>query len=366
MVIYLTKWLMRFAVLVVTVLCAVEYGIAEVPPDWVSSGIYKTVDGKRIVFNILIPNGKFKWDSTVQHLTCQAVAQSAPNWTDHTIKFSKICIDPTGTGYNTKWVFPSVGTPTAPNHIGTLNNYWLNDPAYSPPTTTGGTRIGLVRNFLYSPPIPPGTNTLYYKTRKVFVYRDHLDRDIANFGSTGPSATVGLKNYPVIGAVPPRCYNHSLNIGDWTYTNPISLKAETMNRWNCFGSVRHANNGNGDGYTVENPCAGMTPPRIYNPPYNWTTIYAGMARGDVILYYSSGPEGPELQHANTMLSTPKTMWGANNRPGLTTYTETCPNCGDTISITHAKWEWATCTPQQYVDALNGTEIPITIIKVYRP
>jgi len=154
------------------------------------------------------------------------------------------------------------------------------------------------------------TDTGFKDERKVKIYKDHLARDYVNFG-TGGSCWEG-----------------------WKVTTFNVDPQPTMSTWNCHGSVWHAYNGSGNGFsysTVE-----WSVSEYPNPSSSdWTTIENELDRGDVVSFWSGGNPIYVLQHSHTCRGNSSNMYGANNEPAAP-----------------ATWKWYECSSKQYYDAVN--------------
>ena len=124
------------------------------------------------------------------------------------------------------------------------------------------------------------------------VYRDHLARDMENFGTV-----------------------QSCSNGRWaTPYGDIQMNI-TERTWNCHGSVQHAIDGTGSGNAgfPFGKVNGWTLTNLYYP-FNAgaSNIINGLQRGNVVLYYgNSSSFNPPYIHSATSVGGSMT-WGANN------------------------------------------------------
>ena len=207
------------------------------------------------------------WSSGPARFDFQAVTCNNPG--TYTLTFSgKICSD-----VPTKWTL----TPTA---AGSLTSETTANPTYNPPNSITGESV-------------EGTLDLDGATqKKIIVYEDHLARDMYNFGSS-----------------------QSCDPGNWDVGFGIT---HAMGQWNCFGSVQHAFDGTGRGYS------GLLPDKVVD---DWPSkAYAFgdpdaitaaqlLNRGDIVAFYVSNCSGVPtdlLQHAATATGQNGRLWGANN------------------------------------------------------
>ena len=188
-----------------------------------------------------------------------------------------------------------------PNGMGGFITPQSSSPVYYSPSSlpsTGDENSAMVTARMWSNnPTPPQT-TLY-------IYRDHLARDIANFSSVT------------------NCHE-----GKWT----TQYGTIDMNhQWNCFGSVRHAIDGTGNGWDFDyqhgnhfsflNGCWSTDGPYYLTNGTTLATtngnILSGLNRGDVVGFYvpSAPPYGFALQHGAIAVGSGLSVWAANN--GLT-------------------------------------------------
>ncbi len=136
--------------------------------------------------------------------------------------------------------------------------------------------------------------------KKIMVYRDHLARDIDNFG-TMQSCNTGTVSTP---------YGKNVSILNW------------QRCWNCFGSVQHACDGTGDGYIYppEPPTQGghsFTNGGVY-PYSSITSAFINVRRGAVVGFFVRGcsvlKPGPQYDWVHSAIFTGQDdlLWGANN------------------------------------------------------
>jgi hypothetical protein len=128
--------------------------------------------------------------------------------------------------------------------------------------------------------------------------------------------------------------------------------------WNCFGSVDHAYNGSGPGYTGSvNVPLGWSK-TIYDAPSakDWSTITKSLHRGDVVSFWSgSAMGGYSAQHAHTSLGG-ATMYGGNNEPAIQPTGHP------------ATWRWFETTSETYYNNVNSnprTKGLLTRVIVYK-
>lgn len=199
----------------------------------------------------------------------------------------------------------------------------------------------------------PGDDT-HMDVRKLEVYRDHLQRDIENFGQN-------------------ICGSPQYDIFFW----PFQRYGETwhaLRTWNCFGSVWHAYNGRGNGHRTTVPNF----PVVYDesvPNIDWDVALNDVQRGDFISYW----RGDTMEHAATFINS-TTTYGANNRP---TYGFNMPrgdgfgHGSDDYNVSNndwwmgTSWKWWYCLPQSYFNNINSDkmlstgEIYINRIKIHK-
>lgn len=211
---------------------------------------------------------------------------------------------------------------------GTLANDTSAAPTHAAPAAAGEGILRLVG-------VHAATEASCHDTKKIKIYQDHLARDRDNFG-------VGIN-----------C------AGAWTFTKyGATITEPTI--WNCFGSVDHAYNGSGSGYTpsVNVPSGWNT--TIYDAPISaqvWATIAGSLHRGDVVSFWSgSAMVGYSAQHAHTSLGG-ATMYGANNEPAIRQ-----------PPAHPATWRWFETTSETYYNNVNSSPNFIgflTRVKVHR-
>lgn len=187
----------------------------------------------------------------------------------------------------------------------------------------------------------PGDDT-YMDTKTLEVYRDHLQRDIENFGQN-------------------ECGSPQYDIFFWSF-NRYGSEWRALRTWNCFGSVWHAFNGSGNGHRTTVP--GF--PIVYDesePNIDWGVALNGVQRGDFISYW----HGDVMEHAATFIDA-TTTYGANNRPGWGMQVPRGDECGHGSDALVAgnndwwmgtSWEWWYCTPQLYYKLVNEYKVMAT-------
>ena len=149
------------------------------------------------------------------------------------------------------------------------------------------------------------------------VYKDHLARDYENFGTGGSCEAV------------------------WKITVFNVDPQPIMITWNCHGSVWHAYNGSGTGYSPTTVGWGQT--TYVNPSAaDWIAIEGALGRGDVVSFWG-GSSGTVLQHSHTCRGSASQMYGANNEPSV-----------DFTASPPATWKWYECSSKAYYDAVNAT------------
>jgi hypothetical protein len=100
----------------------------------------------------------------------------------------------------------------------------------------------------------------------------------------------------------------------WEAETKYGLTPRITSAWNCFGSVVHAYNNTGNGYSgADDSISGRTWIRTLTKPANQTfssNNIGSIQRGDVIFYKM----GSLKLHASTVIdATNKNTYGANNK-----------------------------------------------------
>jgi hypothetical protein len=241
------------------------------------------------------PNPTASWLTTpCRHFDFQAVASISPGPYVLDIEGQ---IDPVPPfGYN--WTLDAA--------VGTLANETTATPNHTAPATAGQGTLTL--NAMLG-----AEATGCEDERELKVYTDHLARDFENFGT----AISCLDN--------------------WSFTR-FNVTISMGSTWNCHGSVRHAYNGSGNGYS--GTTVGWTTTE-YTPPVDWATVQSSLSRGDVVSFYSGTSGSYVLQHSHTCRGAGTQMYGANNEPSV-----------DFNNSPPATWQWYECSSQQYFDAVN--------------
>lgn len=272
---------------------------------------------------ILTPKGSFgaatnpvaSWLTTpCYHFDLQGLRSSAV--ASYPLQFSGQ-VQPNSFGYG--WTLDS--------GAGTLSNPTTATPTHSPPPTIGSGKLTLQAT-------SGGTNVGCSDERNLVIYRDHLGRDRSNFG-TGIS-----------------CGNPSNPTPSWYFTN-YGAVITMGNVWNCFGSVWHAFNGTGNGWSIAT--VNWTNYVEETAPVNWSNITSNLSRGDVVVFYSGSPGNYQAQHTHTCLSG-TTMYGANNEPAIIWHQ----------GSPFATWKWGECNSQQYFTNVNaGASNVIVLTRVVK-
>jgi hypothetical protein len=174
-------------------------------------------------------------------------------------------------------------------------------------------------------------------SRVIEVYRDHLERDLQNFGQKiscgGPSNLT------------------------WAFVR-YGRRFVMPHSWNCFGSVWHAYDGTKDGaWNGGLPTNGMTLAVYDDVPQgtlDWSIITQDLARGDIVAFYRHDPltNSNTMQHAHTCLGSPLEMYGANNEPAWGRISITDPT-GRFQGWYGGTWRWWICSSQQYYERVNA-------------
>jgi len=204
---------------------------------------------------------------------------------------------------------PPVGYKwTLDEEAGTLANDTTATPTHTAPATEDEGMLTLKATI-------NATDTDMIEERKVKIYKDHLERDYANFG-TGGSCLSG-----------------------WKVTTFNVDPQPTMLMWNCHGSTNHACSGYGSGSSsdLSNEIKSWDKDTFDVLPINWSNVQAVLDRGDVVAYYA----GSSLQHSATC-SNSTTTWGANNEP---------VNGPET-------WKWYLATPQDWWNNAGTNNPPL--------
>ncbi len=193
---------------------------------------------------------------------------------------------------------------------GTLSSTTVASPTHTEPSAAGEGILQLQAMYNGSP-------TGILERRRVEVYEDHLARDYVTFGTGGSCSSV------------------------WAVTTFHVDPQPTMGTWNCHGSVKHAYDGSGNGYS--GTTVGWTQTSYSNPSAaDWATIGTSLGRGDVVSFWSGAPGSYTLQHSHTCRGSSSNMFGANNEPSVN-FDNSPP----------ATWKWYECTSKQYYDAVNS-------------
>lgn len=160
------------------------------------------------------------------------------------------------------------------------------------------------------------------QTRILEVFPDHLARDFANFGAGG--------NCRAENGMPWWFNSHGASI-------PMTAT------WNCHGSVIHAYNGSGNGYSET--ATVRWNPIVHLPPIDWDMIESLLERGDVVSFWSGTPSGGfVLEHSHTCLGSAVNMYGANNEPFF--------NFRNNPPLHPATWKWFICSSREYFESIN--------------
>jgi len=228
-------------------------------------------------------------------------------------------ISPSALGY--KWTLDSA--------TGTLTNDTTASPTHTAPSAESEGTLTLKAMF--------GTiDTGLKDEREVKIYKDHLARDYASFG-TGGSCKSGWKV-------------ETFNVDP----KPV------MGAWNCHGSTWHHWNGSGTGLATTLPSLGTPKKTVvvtHQSGGGGTHPSLGtLNRGDIVVYYTAQPL---LMHSQTCTGNGTETYGANNEP------LSYPG----MPVTNESWKWATSTAGDWANDLwlPGTGImPVTIMVYDKP
>jgi hypothetical protein len=227
------------------------------------------------------------WLADANRFDFQGVASNSPGRYALTIEGQVA----TGAGY--LWSLSS-----SFGDVGMLTNTNNANPTHFPPASVAQDSgiTGILQLFAVVDGIP----TTASQFKNIVIYPDHLARDRVNFG-------------PQLGKT---CKN-----SEWS-TPYCKIRIANPNfAWNCFGSVNHAYDGTGDGYTNgPPPCVTNWVKVSLRYPFDTAATNAinGMKRGDVVVYHSTNFLGQVIiQHAATSIGGSMT-WGANNGSFLPT------------------------------------------------
>ena len=243
---------------------------------------------------------------------------------------------------------------------GTLANETSATPTHSSPAAAGDGTLTLGATFRGSTSFPwTPSDIRLVDSRKVKIYQDHLERDIANFGTGGYCAPVSPATYWEVTA---------FNV------NPPVQLTET---WNCHASTRHAYNATYSQSFTDQPWLSWTPKIVVTVTHsqdgNGTHPSLGnLSRGDVVAYFSpiGRPYNPPniadrslwtMQHSQTCTGNGTETYGANNVPK--TYPG-APGQGQS-------WTWATSTVGDWANhiwqpTLQGDYVPFIIVVFEKP
>jgi len=234
--------------------------------------------------------------------------------------------------YRHEWeLAPAAGTLT-PNP----NN--PQKPTHVPPAIEGQGILTLT--------LMDGNSPSCSESKEVKIYKDHLQRDYENFYQFNTDQTKTCR-------------------ADWKITafNMNPADPQKMDVWNCLGSVRHAFNGDTNGYfwPVDDSSLGLDPNDFTQEPHNNPTeteaeaIGNTLLRGDVMSYYYEDDYGnPKIIHAHTSLGGDQ-MFGANNEAKYGG--KPLPGGG----IEGGTWKWAVCKPEEYFRVWSSSNIKKLIV-----
>ena len=267
----------------------------------------------------------------------QGITSGAPRPSPPNDKINDLVIEgnilPVNSGLAYKWEMDAA--------VGTLTNEETANPIHSPPATAGTGYITL--KVFHN-----GEDTGVFEKKKIEIFEDCLERDYNNFGTGGS------------------CGDNLTGAG-FTFAR-YGVTATTNNVFNCHGSVIHAYDGSGSGYSDSTiDVRGWSTILSTNPnSVDWYYIEQDLTfrgRGVIVSFWREDPRTklPQAQHSHTSYFR-TAMWGANNENAFAMSPD-----GPV-----ATWQWDICGSREYYQdtldyyAAHNYAKPIEWIRVHYP